>query len=572
MNTTRLPLLAAIALMLITSACSRPAPPDAADATAAAEPAMSESQGDLATRAGAPLFDGMGDHTHPITTSDPDAQRYFNQGMVIDFAFNHAESARSFRASQALDPECAMCYWGEALALGPNINVTSNGKVVMSDDERVQAYAAIQKAVALKDKVSQAEKDYIDALAVRYNGDTSTPREPLDEAYANAMRDLYQKYPDDDDAASIFAESLMNTMPWDYWLDSDNPKPLTEEVIAALETVLDRSPDHPLAIHLYIHAMEASSQVDKAEAPADRLQNLVPGAGHLVHMPSHIYWRVGRYADASSANVMAAAVDEAYIAACNAQGFYPASYYPHNIHFLWAASSMEGRSAVAIEAGIKVAENVRYEMIEAFPGVEFFKTIPTLSLIQFALWDEVLAEPQPPESLEYSNGIWHYARAVAYARTGDMDAARAEQAMLGPLREASDVLFLDTIFYPASMLLEIADSLALGEIAMAEEDFGAAISHFENAVAVQDELNYTEPPFWYYPTRHSLGQALLADGNAVEAEAVYRRDLEIYRRNGWSMYGLIQALTAQDKDASEVQERFDAVWAQADVTLSASRL
>jgi tetratricopeptide (TPR) repeat protein len=572
MNTTRLPLLAAIALMLITSACSRQAPPDAADVNAAAEPAMSESQGDLATRAGAPLFEGMGDHSHSITTGDPDAQRYFNQGMVIDFAFNHAESVRSFRAAQTLDPDCAMCYWGEALALGPNINVTSNGKVVMSDDERVKAFAAIQKAIALKDKVSPAEKDYIDALAVRYNGDPSTPREPLDEAYGNAMRDLHHKYPNDDDAASIFAESLMNTMPWDYWLDPDNPKPLTEEVIAALETVLDRSPDHPLAIHLYIHAMEASSQPDKAEAPADKLLDLVPGAGHLVHMPSHIYWRVGRYADASAANVMAAAVDEAYIAACNAQGFYPAAYYPHNIHFLWAASSMEGRSAVAIEAGRKVADNVHYEMIEAYPGVEFFKTIPMQSLVQFARWDEVLAEPQPPENLEYSNGIWHYARAVAYARTGNMDAARAEQSMLGPLREASDVLFMDTINYPASMLLEIADSLALGEIAMADKDFGAAISHFENAVAVQDELPYTEPPFWYYPTRHSLGQALLADGNAAGAEAVYRRDLEIYRRNGWSMYGLIQALTAQNKDASEVQERFDTVWSQADVTLSASRL
>ena len=572
MNTTRLPLLAAIALMLITSACSRQAPPDAADVNAAAEPAMSESQGDLATRAGAPLFEGMGDHSHPITTSDPDAQRYFNQGMVIDFAFNHAESVRSFRASQTLDPDCAMCYWGEALALGPNINVTSNGKVVMSDDERVKAYAAIQKALALKDKVSQAEKDYIDALAVRYNGDPSTPREPLDEAYGNAMRDLHQKYPDDDDAAAIFAESLMNTMPWDYWLDPDNPKPLTEEVISALETVLDRSPNHPLAIHLYIHAMEASSQPEKAEAPADKLLNLVPGAGHLVHMPSHIYWRVGRYADASAANEMAAAVDEAYIAACNAQGFYPAAYYPHNIHFLWAASSMEGRSAVAIEAGRKVADNVQYEMIEAYPGVEFFKTIPMQSLVQFALWDEVLAEPQPPEDLEYSNGIWHYTRAVAYARTGDIDAARAEQSMLEPLQESSDVQFMDTINYPASMLLEIADSLALGEIAMAEKDFGLAISHFENAVAVQDELPYTEPPFWYYPTRHSLGQALLADGNAAGAEAVYRRDLEIYRRNGWSMYGLIQALTAQNKDASEVQERFDAVWSQADVTLSASRL
>ncbi|MEM9209172.1 MAG: hypothetical protein AAGA61_07990, partial [Pseudomonadota bacterium] len=321
-----------------------------------------EARNALAERAGAPLFDGMGNHHHRVTTKDANAQRYFDQGLVIDFGFNHAESARSFRAAQTLDPDCAMCFWGEALALGPNINVTSDGKVVMADDERRQAYAAMQKAVALKAKVTDVERDYIDALAVRYNGDPATPREPLDQAYANAMRELYQKYPDDDDAASLFAESLMNTMPWDYWLDGSNPKPATREVIDALETVLARSPNHPMAIHLYIHAVEASDSPERAEAPADNLRQLVPGSGHLVHMPSHIYYRIGRYADASEANVLAAAVDEAYIAQCNAQGFYPAAYYPHNIHFLWASSSMEGRSAVAIEAGEKVARNVRLEM------------------------------------------------------------------------------------------------------------------------------------------------------------------------------------------------------------------
>jgi len=527
---------------------------------------------ELATRAGAPLFDGMGNHQHEITTSDPDAQRYFNQGLVIDFAFNHAESARSFKAAQTLDPECAMCYWGEALALGPNINVTSDGKVVMSDDARTGAHAAIQKALALRDSVSEAERDYINALATRYNGDLSTPRAPLDEAYGNAMRDLHQKYPDDDDAASLFAESLMNTMPWDYWLDPDSPKPLTVEVIDALEAVLARSPEHPLAIHLYIHAVEASSQPERAEGPADSLANLVPGAGHLVHMPSHIYWRVGRYADASAANVKAAAVDEAYIAACNAQGFYPAAYYPHNIHFLWAASSMEGRSAVAIEAARKVAANVRLEMIEQFPGVEFFNTIPMLALTQFGHWDEVLAEPQPPANLEYSNAIWHYVRATAFAKTGDIDAARAEHEKFSPLREETDVVFLDSIYYPATMLLTIADALILGEIAMAEERHDDAIAHFRIAVNTQDELPYTEPPFWYYPTRHSLGNALLIAGDAASAEAVYRADLEQYPRNGWSLYGLVQSLEAQDKDASEIQARFDKIWAQADVTLTASRL
>ena len=335
MKFQKLNLFTCITLVLSFIACSQTEPP------AAPEPEVTENRDDLATRAGAPLFAGMGSHEHAITTVNPEAQLYFNQGLVIDFAFNHAESARSFRAAQTLDAGCAMCFWGEALALGPNINVTSKGKAIMSDEERQNAYAAVQKAVALKDRVSEVERDYIEALAVRYNGDPSTPREPLDDAYVNSMRELHQKYPDDDDAASLFAESMMNTMPWDYWLDPEQPKPLTVEVINALETVLERSPQHPLANHLYIHAVEASSSPGRAEASADQLTGLVPGAGHLVHMPSHIYWRVGRYADASAANVRAAGVDEEYIAACNAQGFYPAAYYPHNIHFLWAASSME---------------------------------------------------------------------------------------------------------------------------------------------------------------------------------------------------------------------------------------
>lgn len=565
-------LLAVVIAAAGLAACSRQQEPpepvaEASETVTDADAARNE----LAARAGAPLFDGMGNHHHAITTSDPDAQRYFDQGLIIDFAFNHAESARSFRAAQTLDAECAMCYWGEALALGPNINVTSNGKVVMSDDERSNAYAAMQKAVSLKANASEAERDYIDALATRYNGDVESPREPLDEAYVNAMRELYQKYPDDNDAASLFAESMMNTMPWDYWVDGENPKPLTVEVLDALETVLQRNPNHPLAIHLYIHAVEASSSPGRAEGPADTLADLVPGAGHLVHMPSHIYWRVGRYADASLANVKAAAVDEAYIAACNAQGFYPAAYYPHNIHFLWAASSMEGRSAVSIEAARKVAANVRLEMIEQFPGVEFFNTIPLLALTQFGRWDEVLAEPQPPADLEYSNAIWHYVRATAYARKGDLENARAEHEKLIPLRNETDVVFLDSIYYPATMLLTIADALVRGEIAMAEENYDDAIAHYRVAVETQDELPYTEPPFWYYPTRQSLGKALLAGGDPVGAENVYRADLENYPRNGWSLYGLIKSLEAQDKDASAVQQQFERIWAEADVTLSASR-
>jgi tetratricopeptide (TPR) repeat protein len=558
--------IAIYAAALLAAGCSQ----EAAEAPTAAQP-PAESRTELVARAGAPLFEGMGVHHHPITTADPGAQLYFDQGMIIDFAFNHAESARSFRAAQTLDPGCAMCFWGEALALGPNINVTSNGKVVMSDDDRIAAHAAAQKALALKGGVSEKERDYIDALALRYNGDPSTDREALDQAYVEAMRALNHKYPEDDDAAALFAESMMNTMPWDYWLDPENPRPLTEEVLAALETVLERAPRHPLAIHLYIHAVEASSNPERAERPADTLAGLVPGAGHLVHMPAHIYWRVGRYHDASEANVKAAAVDESYIEQCNAQGFYPAAYYPHNIHFLWAASSMEGGSEMAIEAARKVAANVQLEMIEAFPGVEFFNTIPLLALLQFGRWDEVLAEPQPPQNLEFSNGIWHYVRATAFAKKNDLDAARAEREKLVPLRDATDVHFLDTIYYPATDLLKIADELVRGEIALAEGLFDQAIAHFEIAVATQDALPYTEPPFWYYPTRHTLGKALLAAGRADQAEAVYRRDLEQYPRNGWALFGLMESLKAQGKDDTEVAERFALIWSEADVTLTSSQ-
>lgn len=526
---------------------------------------------DIVTKAGAPLFDGMGDHTHPITTNNKYVQRYFDQGLTIDFAFNHAESARSFRAGQTLDPNCAMCFWGEALALGPNINVTSNGSVIMADQERLAAYEAIQKAVSLKNKVSEKERDFIDALATRYNGDTASPRGPLDLAYAEAMRELSNKYPEDDDAASLFAESLMNTMPWDYWIDADSPKPLTVEAIETLEKVMARNPRHPMALHLYIHAVESSSQPERAEAAADILLDLVPGAGHLVHMPSHIYWRVGRYADASESNIMAAAVDEAYIAACNAQGFYPAAYYPHNIHFLWASSSMEGRSEIAIEAGEKVAKNVRLEMIDQFPGVEFFKTVPMLSLVQFGLWDRVLELDPPAERLEYANAIWHYARSVAYSNKGNIESAQKEQQMIESLKDTNDVLHLDSIYYPASMLLEIADSLALGEIAISNNDYQSAIQYFANAVSVQDALPYTEPPFWYYPTRLSLGKAYLLSDQADEAEVVFEENLKRYPRNGWALYGLIQALETQNKDSSMVQEQFDIIWQNADVELTSSR-
>ncbi|MBV1905300.1 MAG: hypothetical protein KUG75_04425 [Pseudomonadales bacterium] len=527
----------------------------------------------LAEKSGAPLFSDMGHFSLPITSKNADVQRYFDQGLILAFGFNHAESIRSFKAAQKLDPQCAMCFWGEALATGPNINVTSNGSVIMSDNERVLAYAAIQKAVSLKENTSEKERDYIDALSARYNGDISSDRSILDKSYAKAMQGLSAKYPTDNDAAALYAESLMNTMPWSYWLDDGTPKSETVNVISKLERILSVEIDHPLALHLYIHAVEASDRPERAELAADTLANLVPGSGHLVHMPAHIYWRVGRYHDASEANVRAAAVDEQYIAQCNAQGFYPALYYPHNIHFLWAASSMEGRATVSIAAARKVAANIRLEQIDQYPTVEFFHTIPLLALTQFGRWKDLLAEPQPRADLSYSNAIWHYARGVAYSRTGDIPSAQSELAKLQALQSSVKVVFLDSRDYPASRLLEIAENLLAGEISVARNELGQAIKQFGEAVKVQDELPYTEPPFWYYPTRQSLGVAYLLADKADLAEAVYRKDLEIYPRNGWSMFGLAQSLEAQGKmdEASEIQIKFDTVWANADVQLSSSR-
>ncbi|HEY9091705.1 tetratricopeptide repeat protein [Parasphingorhabdus sp.] len=546
----------------------------AAKSMEANETEKSGADADLVRRAGAPLFDGMGDYSRSITTSSEGAQRYFNQGMVLAFGFNHAESIRSFRAAQKLDPQCAMCFWGEALATGPNINVTSKGKAVMSDDDRRAAYKAISKAQSLKGNATPLERALIEAQAQRYNGDPATSREPLDLAYASAMGEVVQAFPDDDDAAAIYAEAWMNTMPWDYWSADGKPKPETEKVIASLERIIARSPQHPLALHLYIHAVEASKNPGRAEDEADALANLVPASGHLVHMPAHIYWRVGRYDDAATANIRAAAVDEEYIAACNAQGFYPALYYPHNIHFLWAATSMAGQSKMAIDAARKVAANVRLEQIEQYPTVEFFKTIPVLTLTQFGKWKEIMAEPAPPENLDYSNAIWHYARGIALANTGDSASANQERAKLAAVKDTVQIRFLDNADYPASVLLNIADDLLQGEIAWKSGNLDLAVEHFERAVAKQDALPYTEPPFWYYPTRQSLGQVLMEAGDFAKAEAVYRRDLEDYPRNGWSMSGLAEALTAQSKtdEAAKARSALDVIWAKADVSLKGSRL
>ena len=530
------------------------------------------NEDDLVQRGGAPLLSGLGTHDHKISTEIPGAQRYFNQGLVLSFAFNHAESIRSFKAAQKLDPSCAMCYWGEALSRGPNINVTSDGKVVMSDNDRLEAFKAIERAKELMSSSTLKEQDYIIALSSRYNGQVGTDRSVLDRKYAQSMEELSKKYPDDMDASSLFAESLMNTMPWNYWAEDGNPKPDTVKVINSLEDVLEKAPDHPLAIHLYIHAVEASSTPERAEAAADRLGDLVPGAGHLVHMPAHIYWRVGRYHDASEANIRAAQVDEEYIAQCNAQGFYPALYYPHNIHFLWAASTMEGRSELEIESALKVARYVGPEQIKQFPVVEFFHTVPLLSYVRFGKWKEILSYSAPEQDFKYSTGIYHYARGIAFSSLGRNEEALKELSYIKPLIDTPEIKNLVKSGQPSAKLLEIADNLLLGQIEFNNGNYEASINSLKKAVSIQDELPYTEPPFWYYPTRQSLGRVLIEAGKFTEAEAVFRKDLEDYPRNGWSMFGLFKVLEIQGKtkEAKKYKDKFDVIWQLSDIKLESS--
>jgi len=530
------------------------------------------NEDDLIQRGGAPLLSGLGTHDHKISTEIPGAQRYFNQGLVLSFAFNHAESIRSFKAAQKLDPSCAMCYWGEALSRGPNINVTSDGKVVMSDNDRLEAFKAIERAKELMSSSTLKEQDYIIALSSRYNGQVGTDRSVLDRKYAQSMEELSKKYPDDMDASSLFAESLMNTMPWNYWAEDGNPKPDTVKVINSLEDVLEKAPDHPLAIHLYIHAVEASSSPERAEAAADRLGDLVPGAGHLVHMPAHIYWRVGRYHDASEANIRAAQVDEEYIAQCNAQGFYPALYYPHNIHFLWAASTMEGRSGLSIESALKVAKYVGPEQIKQFPVVEFFHTVPLLSYVRFGKWKEILSYSAPEQDFKYSTGIYHYARGIAFSSLGKNEEALKELSYIKPLIDTPEIKNLVKSGQPSAKLLEIADNLLLGQIEFKNGNYEASIISLKKAVSLQDDLPYTEPPFWYYPTRQSLGRVLIEAGKFAEAEAVFRKDLEDYPRNGWSMFGLFKVLEIQGKtkEAKKYKDKFDVIWQLSDIKLESS--
>jgi tetratricopeptide (TPR) repeat protein len=514
----------------------------------------------------APRLQKLGKHQFPVTTANKDAQLFMNQGLNLSYAFNHAEASRAFREAARLDPNLAMAYWGQALVLGPNINAP------MDPNAEPTALELIKKAVSLKSKASPREQAYIDALAERYSGNAAD-RQARDKAYAAAMRKVQQSFPDDLDAATLFAESMMDLRPWGYWTRDGQPYEGVDEVVTVIEKVIQRNPVHPGALHLYIHLLESTDQVDKAEGPADRLLTLMPAAGHMVHMPAHIYQRVGRYADAARSNEMAIAADEDYITQCQAQGLYPMGYYPHNIHFLWFAAQADGRSKLSIESGRKAASKVTDEALQQVSLLAIFRAVPYYALTRFGKWDDMLREPEPPAFSPYSRGIYHYARGVAFVRKGQLDQAEQELAKVKELLK--DKVLDQTLFSPNTGLavLSIAPEVLAGEIAAAKKNYDAAIAHLERAVRLDDALVYTEPFEWHYPPRQALAAVLLEANRPAEAETVYWADLKRNRNNGWSLYGLMKSLQAQGKsaEAAHVEARFKKAWERADVTISDSR-
>jgi tetratricopeptide (TPR) repeat protein len=530
------------------------------------DPRAIEADPATANSAIAPVLGGLGDHSHKVTASD-ESQAFFNQGLRLTYGFNHSEALRAFKEAVRLDPNNAMAYWGWALVLGPNLNLP------MVPDVVPQAYEAIQKAVALKDQVSTAEQGYINALATRYSANPEADRAGLDQAYAKAMANLAAAAPEDSDANTLYAAALMNLSPWDYWYPDGAAKPDTPIILGSLERAMELDPKHPGALHYYIHAVEARHP-QLGEPKADQLVDLMPGAGHMVHMPSHIFMRVGRYADSYQANYLASLADERYIAACNAQGLYALGYYPHNVHFLAWSAMYQGRSKATLQAARRVAEKVPGGLdSNTWAGFETFLGQPLYAMVRFGLWDALDAEPAPPEAARYLNGVWHYAQGMAAVHRGRVRNAQRSLKSLKRLRKS----LLDEEYYigfaSVPVLLEIAGEVLEGEIAARRGRHEDAIGKLERAVRLQDTLTYNEPPDWYFPVRHILGAVLMEAGLPAEAEVVYWEDLKNHPDNGYALFGLRQALEAQGKTdlAEMISGKFEVAFNQADVLLTSSR-
>ena len=521
----------------------------------------------------APLFDNLGTHHHPITTASPDAQKYFDQGLALSYAFNHAEAIRAFEQAAALDPGCAMCYWGVAYALGPNINAP------ITEEAARAAWQAIAQARKLAEGASAKERAYIAALARRYAADPTAAREPLDAAYADAMREVSRQFPDDLEAATLYAQSVMDTSPWNYWEADGSPRPRTPDVLAALESVLARDGSHAGAIHLYIHAVEASPDPGRAEESADLLGALMPGAGHIVHMPAHIYLRVGRYDDATAVNERAIAADVAYLAGDPVAGnmTYEGGYVPHNFHFIVASASLAGQRQRAMEAAESTREKAHADMF-GDPGMggmmQHMWLTPIFTMVRFGMWDELLAAAEPPGSFPYMRAIWHIGRGLAHTAAGRLDEAEKERAAAAKFVDDPSLASLGvSSVNMASSVARIGHAVLQGEMAARAKRGDEAVRHFAQAVADEDRLTYMEPPDWPIPVRQLEGAALLELGRVKEAEQAFRDDMKKFPDNGWSLSGLAASLTRQKRvsEARAVQARFDEQWARADVAVSAGR-
>jgi tetratricopeptide (TPR) repeat protein len=508
---------------------------------------------------------GMGQHHHTISTKSSEAQRFFDQGLTLVFAFNHEEAARSFRRAAELDPQSAMAYWGVALALGPCINLD------VDPPHEKAAYEAVQKAMSLSPGVTESERAYIQALAKRYSADPGVNLRKLDVDYAHAMRELSRRYPDDLDAATLYAESLMDLHPWKLWGLDGRPAEGTEEIIAVLESVLRRDPNHLGANHYFIHAVEASTHPEWALASAKRLETLAPAAGHLVHMPAHTYFRVGDYPASARSNAIAAETDRVYLLDSGTTGsMYDILYYAHNLQFLAAAYSMEGRFAEAKQAADELAAHISPIVLGNRSMAEPYVPTPIFILLRFHRWDEVLKLPPPDSNLAMTTAFWHFARGSAAAATGRIGIAEIERRTLeGARRETPADTEFNMFSNKAQAFLDLAANILDARIATAHADRERAIEYWKNAVQIQDRLYYGEPPEWFYPVRESLGGALMLNDQAAQAEAVFRADLEQYPRNPRSLFGLLKSLEAQNKisDAEWVRRELEAAWKSADVTL-----
>jgi tetratricopeptide (TPR) repeat protein len=540
----------AFVLMAAAIGCSRPAPgPD------------QKQQAVESAATTVPLFDDLGTHHRAVSTKNEQAQKYFDQGLRLTYGFNHDEAERAFREAAQLDPNLAMAWWGVANALGPNINLP------LDEERNKRALDAVAKAKSLIGSAGESERAYIEAVAVRYSADPAAKRADLDRAYAKAMGDVFKRFPNDADAGALYAEALMDLKPWQLWTLDGKPREETLAIVQVLETVMKLDPDHPGANHYYIHAVEASPNPEKAAASAERLHTLVPGAGHLVHMPAHVYIRTGNYAGAVDANAHAVKVDEAYIARTKAEGVYPLMYYTHNFMFLSTAASMLGRTRQALDTAAKAA-SIAAPMAGHDAMAEYVLPWTLYAMARNARWDDILASSRPADSTPSTLAMWHYARTLAFIGKGDAAAAKKSQAEFVAARaKVPKDAMLNT--NRAEDLLGIAGSVLDARMARAAGAHAGALAHWQKAIAIQDQLVYDEPPAWYYPVRESLGAEQLLLKRYGEAEKTFRRDLEINPNNPRSLFGLSEVAKAQSRsDAAEARRRFETAWQGAELELS----